>query len=88
MPHRRKVYVIDDDEAMRDSLNFLLESANFDVTLFPSASDFIDQVSSLDFGCVVSAVRMPGLDGIAAARALKNEYPSCRSLVVTTFGRP
>ena len=33
-------------------------------------------------------VEMPGLDGIAAARALAAEYPACRALIVTTFGRP
>ncbi|HEX4059226.1 MAG TPA: response regulator transcription factor [Galbitalea sp.] len=33
-------------------------------------------------------VEMPGLDGIATARRLRTEYPSCRALVVTTFGRP
>jgi FixJ family two-component response regulator len=44
MSHRRKVYVIDDDEAMRDSLNFLLGSANFNVTLYQTALDFIDSV--------------------------------------------
>jgi len=64
MSHRRKVYVIDDDQAMRDSLNFLLGSANFNVTLYQTALDFIDSVSSLDFGCVVSDVRMPEFDGI------------------------
>ena len=64
MSHKRKVYVIDDAEAMRDSLNFLLSSANFNVTLYQSAQNFIDSVSSLDFGCVVSDVRMPEFDGI------------------------
>ena len=37
MSNKGKVYVIDDDEAMRDSLNFLLESADFNVTLFETA---------------------------------------------------
>ena len=71
MSHRRKVYVIDDDEAMRDSLNFLLGSANFNVTLYQTALDFIDSVSSLDFGCVVSDVRMPEFDGIELLKRLK-----------------
>ena len=51
-----KVYVIDDDEAMRDSLQFLLGSADFDVTLFESAQAFLDKLGSLDFGCVVSCL--------------------------------
>ncbi len=42
MPSKGKVYVIDDDEAMRDSLNFLLQSAGFDVTLFENALNFLD----------------------------------------------
>jgi two-component system response regulator FixJ len=37
MPDKGKVYVIDDDEAMRDSLNFLLDAAGFGVTLFDNA---------------------------------------------------
>ena len=43
MPRRGNVYVIDDDQAMRDSLDFLLGSADFEVTLFESALDFLDE---------------------------------------------
>src|ERR1700693_5339892 len=71
MSHRGKVYVIDDDEAMRDSLDFLLGSANFHVTLFESASDFLNALPSLEFGCVVSDVRMPDIDGIELLKRLK-----------------
>ena len=42
-----KVYVIDDDEAMRDSLDFLLGAAGFDVALFESAQAFLDALPSL-----------------------------------------
>lgn len=78
MAHRGKVYVIDDDEAMRDSLDFLLGAADFHVTLFESAHKFLDAISTVDFGCVVCDVRMPGIDGIELLKRLKasrNVFP-------------
>ena len=86
MEPRGKVYVIDDDEAMRDSLGFLLGSAEFDVTLFESAQHFLDALPGVDFGCVVSDVRMPGMDGIELLKQLKassNPYPV---LIMTGHG--
>jgi two-component system response regulator FixJ len=71
MSHRGKVYVIDDDEAMRDSLDFLLGSANFHVTLFESASDFLNALPGIEFGCVVSDVRMPDIDGMELLKRLR-----------------
>jgi len=71
MVHRGKVYVIDDDDAMRDSLDFLLGSADFQVTLFESALNFLDALPTIDFGCVVSDVRMPEIDGIELLKRLK-----------------
>ncbi|MGA2287753.1 MAG: response regulator FixJ [Bradyrhizobium sp.] len=71
MMSKAKVYVIDDDEAMRDSLSFLLESAGFDVRLFETAQSFLDVLPGLAFGCVVSDVRMPGIDGIELLTRMK-----------------
>lgn len=78
MSGERKVYVIDDDAAMRDSLNFLLDAVGFDVTLFDTATKFLNVLPRLDFGCVVSDVRMPGIDGIELLKrmkALKSRFP-------------
>jgi two-component system, LuxR family, response regulator FixJ len=86
MSHRGKVYVIDDDEAMRDSLDFLLGSANFDVTLFESANRFLETLSSTDFGCVVSDIRMPGIDGIELLKRLKVSRSAFPVLIMTGHG--
>jgi two-component system response regulator FixJ len=71
MVPRGNVYVIDDDDAMRDSLDFLLRAADFHVTLFESAQNFLNALPTIDFGCVVSDVRMPGIDGIELLKHLK-----------------
>ncbi len=86
MPSNGKVYVIDDDEAMRDSLSFLLESAGFDVTLFESALKFLDALPELAFGCVVSDVRMPGLDGIELLKRMKTRPGAFPIIIMTGHG--
>jgi two-component system, LuxR family, response regulator FixJ len=86
MPTRGKVYVIDDDDAMRDSLNFLLESAGFNVTLFESALKFLDALQDLAFGCVVSDVRMPGLDGIELLKRMKADRSPLPIVIMTGHG--
>lgn len=86
MPDNGKVYVIDDDAAMRDSLDFLLGSANFNVTLFESAQHFLDAVSGIGFGCVVSDVRMPGIDGIELLKRLKASHSAFPVVIMTGHG--
>ena len=86
MAPRGKVYVIDDDEAMRDSLDFLLGSANFDVTLFELAQQFLDALPGVEFGCVVSDVRMPGIDGIELLKRLKASHSTIPVLIMTGHG--
>jgi two-component system response regulator FixJ len=74
-----KVYVIDDDAAMRDSLDFLLGSVGFNVRLFDSAPVFLNELPDLAFGCVITDIRMPGIDGIELLRRL-NSSPGGRKL--------
>ena len=86
MAHRGKVYVIDDDEAMRDSLDFLLGAADFHVTLFESAQHFLDALPDVSFGCVVSDVRMPGIDGIEMLKRLKSSRSTFPVVIMTGHG--
>lgn len=86
MSHKGPVYVIDDDPAMRDSLEFLLNSAGFDVRLFENAEVFLDARAGLGFGCVVSDVRMPGIDGIDLLRRLKADPAPLPVIIMTGHG--
>jgi len=86
MKTKGHVYVIDDDAAMRDSLNFLLDSAGFSVTLFDDALTFLDALPGLGFGCVVSDVRMPGMDGIELLKRMKAQQSPFPILIMTGHG--
>jgi two-component system, LuxR family, response regulator FixJ len=55
-----RVFVVDDDPAMRDSLRYLLESAAYKVSLYASAEEFLAQFRPEAPGCVLLDVRMPG----------------------------
>ncbi|WP_027572908.1 response regulator FixJ [Bradyrhizobium sp. WSM1743] len=86
MTTKGNVYVIDDDAAMRDSLNFLLDSAGFAVTLFDDALAFLEALPNLEFGCVVSDVRMPGLDGIELLKRMKAQQSPFPIVIMTGHG--
>ena len=86
MSQSNTVYVIDDDPAMRDSLDFLLGAAGFNVRLFDSAQIFLDQLENLDPGCVVTDVRMPGIDGMELLRRLGSGARKLPVIVMTGHG--
>jgi two-component system response regulator FixJ len=86
MSRNSKVYVIDDDAAMRDSLDFLLGSAGFDVQLFDSAQIFLEAFPALGAGCVVTDVRMPGIDGIELLRLLNSDSSPRKLPVIVMTG--
>jgi len=86
MPAEGLVYVIDDDPAMRDSLDFLLESAGLKARLFESAVSFLDALPELGPGCIVSDVRMPDLDGLELLRRLRETNKSLPIIIMTGHG--
>jgi two-component system response regulator FixJ len=71
MPNDGIVHVVDDDLAVRQSLSFLLASDGLPVRLHESALAFLDTMKEAATGCIVTDVRMPGIDGIEFLRRLK-----------------
>ena len=80
------VHVIDDDEAMRESLRFLLESAGFAARTYETATLFLDTATSLVGGCIVTDVRMPGMSGLDLVRQLKSRDISLPIVMITGHG--
>jgi two-component system response regulator FixJ len=64
------VHVIDDDEAMRHSLEFLLDSEGLEARTYDSALVFLDGLADRAPGCIVTDVRMPGMTGLELVRRL------------------
>jgi two-component system, LuxR family, response regulator FixJ len=65
------VHLIDDDEGVRQSLAFLLATAGLAVRVYESGAAFLAALGTLQPGCIVSDVRMPGIDGLELQRRLR-----------------
>jgi two-component system response regulator FixJ len=86
MPDDALVHVIDDDEAVRDSLAFLLKSAALQVQTYDSATAFLAAIKGRPSGCIVTDIRMPELSGIDLLRRLAELHIDVPVIVITGHG--
>jgi two-component system, LuxR family, response regulator FixJ len=86
MPSEPIVHVIDDDDAARDSLAFLLETSGFPVQTYESAVAFLDRIVAAEPGCIISDMRMPGLTGLDLLRQLQIRQVNWPVIVITGQG--
>lgn len=70
MVEKTMIFVVDDDEAARDSLQALLQARGFEVRTFESATALLASIGKDTRGCVLTDVRMPGMDGLELQRRL------------------
>lgn len=80
------VHVIDDDEAVRESLSFLLKTAGIKVETYDSATAFLGLLTKVKPGCVVTDVRMPDISGIDLLRRLQELQVHLPVIVITGHG--
>ena len=86
MPPEQQVYVIDDDEAARESLALLMTSSGFAVASYASPLKFLEDLALLRPGCVVTDIRMPEMDGLELLRRVNRVFPKLPVIVVTGHG--
>jgi FixJ family two-component response regulator len=75
--------VVDDDSEIRKALESLLWSANFRVVSFPSAEDALKSGALTDASCLITDIRLPGMQGHELQHRIKNEHPNLPAIMVT-----
>lgn len=82
----RHVYVVDDDAAIRDSLQLLFRSVAIETTLYESGEQFLDALEHIAHGCVVLDMRMPGLSGAEVHQRLRDKGLRLPVIFITGHG--
>lgn len=80
---RTVVHIIDDDEALRDSLTFLLLTVQIEAQTYASAAAFLEKLPEIGLSCVITDVRMPGLSGIDLLKRLRELKIDVPVIVIT-----
>ena len=80
------VFVVDDDQAMRNSLKWLIESVGVAVESFSSADEFLAQYQPGRAGCLVLDVRMPGMSGLELLEHLAQRNIHIPAVIITGHG--
>lgn len=86
MPPERCVYIVDDDEAVHDSLSVLLESRTYAVKSFGSAPEFLAAAPSSPVGCLIVDICMPEMDGLELQQCLAGRGLYFPLIVITGHG--
>ncbi|HEY9119315.1 MAG TPA: response regulator FixJ [Marinobacter sp.] len=83
---QQTVYVVEDDEAVRDSLELLLKSDGKPVSTYENANAFLKDYSEKMAGCIVLDIRMPGMDGMELQKKLNEKHSILPIIFVTGHG--
>lgn len=81
-----KIFVVDDDEAMRHSLSLLLKTAGYSVEAFSNPATFLESCDPGSGGCLILDVKMPGMDGPALQTELSKRGLQLSVIFLTGYG--
>ena len=80
------VFIVDDDESVRDAIGMLLDSVDVSYDAYPSADEFLAAYSAAMNGCLVLDIRMPGMSGLELQEHLAAEGVALPVIVVSGYG--
>lgn len=82
----KRVYLVDDEPAVRRSVGFMLKTSGFEVESFESGEEFLKAVPHLAPGCVLLDVRLGGMDGLAVQQSLRDRGVVLPVIIITGHG--
>lgn len=86
MSDKPLVYVVDDDEAIRRSISFLLKTSGYAVKAYASGAEFLAEAGRLERGCILLDVRMPDIDGMEVQQRLRESGVLLPVIIMTGHG--
>jgi two-component system response regulator FixJ len=86
MSELRLVHLVDDDESVRRSVGFMLNTSGLQVRAYASGTEFLKGAKILEPGCVLLDIRMPGMDGLEVQQALMDAGVSLPVIIMTGHG--
>ena len=82
----RLVHLVDDDEAIRRSVGFMLKTSGYHVRTYESGGELLKSCPNLETGCILLDIRMPGMDGLEVQAALKDKGVTLPVVIMTGHG--
>lgn len=83
-PH--KIFIIEDESTLRESLQVLFESVQYEVEAFPNAQEFLKTYHSAMHGCLVTDIRLPGMSGLELLEQLNQQKSLVSVIIITGHG--
>ena len=84
--HEATVFIVDDDQAVRESLADLMDSVDIKVETFATANDFLSSYSADSIGCLILDIRMPGMSGLELQQELNRREALIPVILITGHG--
>ncbi|WP_137862418.1 MULTISPECIES: response regulator [unclassified Sphingomonas] len=86
MHGRRLVHIIDDEDSVRNSIGFMLQTTGYAVRLWPSGAAFLRELRNVEPGCILLDIRMPEIDGLQVQQHLNERGAALPVIVLTGHG--
>lgn len=86
MNESKLVHLVDDDDAVRRSVGFMLKTSGYRVKSYASGTELLNEAKALDPGCILLDIRMGGMDGLEVQQALQEKGVSLPVIIMTGHG--